>query len=91
MKFTHPHRNNKPTVSSNARQDECTKLKESKMLLESTTKEKKKTPSCLKGHRTELETSKKGIINHIPQKSIETTKSYLNLKKASQDIDNGES
>ena len=70
-------------VSSNARQDECTKLKESRMLLENTTKEKEKTLSCLKRHRKELETSKEGIINHILQKSIETTQSYSNLKKAS--------
>ena len=77
----------KPKVSSNARQDECTKLKESRMLLESTTKEKEKTLSCLKGHRKELETSKEGITNHISQKRINTTKSYSNLKKAS-DVNN---
>ena len=70
-------------VSSNARQDECTKLNESRMLSENITKEKEKKLSSLKGHSKELETSKEGIINQILQKSNEITQSYVNLKKAS--------
>ena len=61
-------------VSSKERQDECTKLNESKMLSENITKEKEKTLSCLKGNSKELETSKEGFINQILQQRDETTK-----------------
>ena len=74
-------------VSSKARQDECTKLNESRILSENITKETEKTVSCLKGHSKELETSKEGIINQILQKRNEITKSYVNLKKES-DVSN---
>ena len=74
-------------ASSNARQDKCTKLNESRILSENITKETEKTVSCLKGHSEELETSKEGIINQILQKRNETTKSYVNLKKES-DVSN---
>ena len=74
---------NKFKVLSKERQDECTKLNESRVLSENIAEEKEKKLSCLKGNGKELETSKDGFINQILQQRDETTKLYVKLKKES--------
>merc|ERR1712238_71069 len=71
---------NKLKILSKERQDEITRLNESRELLETIVEEKERKISCLKEDIKELETSKEGFGKQSQQQRVETAKITLNLK-----------
>merc|ERR1712238_265790 len=71
---------NKLKILSKERQDEITRLNESRELLETIAEEKERKISCLKEDIKELETSKEGFGKQLLQQRDETAKITLNLK-----------
>merc|ERR1712238_286645 len=70
---------NKLKILSKERQDEITRLNESRELLETIAEEKERKISCLKEDIKELETSKEGFGKQLLQQRDETAKITLNL------------
>merc|ERR1712238_201123 len=77
---------NKLKVLSKERQDEITRLNESRELSETIAEEKERKISCLKVNIKELETSKKVFNKQLLQQRDETTELSVKLKT---EIDSG--
>merc|ERR1712238_306200 len=77
---------NKLKVLSKERQDEITRLNESRELSETIAEEKKRKISCLKVNIKELETSKENFNKQLLQQRDETTELSVKLKT---EIDSG--
>merc|ERR1712238_621465 len=71
---------NKLKILSKERQDEITRLNESRELLETIAEEKERKISCLKEDIKELEISKEGFGKQLLQQRDESAKITLNLK-----------
>ena len=67
-------------VLSKERQDESTKLNESRMVSENIAEEKERKLSCLKVNNKEMKTSKEIVDKQILQQSDKSTGLYVNLK-----------
>merc|ERR1712238_584156 len=77
---------NKLKVLSKERQDEITRLNESRELSETIAEEKERKTSCLKVNIKELETSKENFNKQLLQQRDETTELSVKLKT---EIDSG--